>query len=467
METENLSVAAAFNLSYKDLTGDQQRLFRRLGLHPGADVDGYAAAALDGTGVAAARRGLEGLYGQYLLEELARGRFRMHNLIREHARALGEDVDPDGDRDQATARLLDYYQHASARAEALLALPGSPAPVLASGPMPAEVPAFADREQALAWARAERANVLACLDQVTRTGPFARIIALTAGTAAVLRYDGPWAEAITRHTTALRSARHLGDRAGQAGALNNLGIVRELTGDYPAATRDLNEALGIYRELGDRRGQASALTSLGNVRRLTDQFPAAARDLEEALGICRDLGDRSGQAYALNFLGIVRKLTGDYPEAARDLEESLATYLDVGERRGQAGALLFLGIVRRVTGDYQGAARALEESLSICGDIGYRGAEVEALNEFGTLCRVSGDLPRAGSCHQQALDLARQIDSSWDEAHALAGLGRCALAVGHKAEAQDRLRRALEIFQRIGAVETGGVSAELKALTEA
>jgi len=46
MATENLSVAAAFNLSYEDLTEDQQRLFRRLGLHPGADVDGYAAAAL-------------------------------------------------------------------------------------------------------------------------------------------------------------------------------------------------------------------------------------------------------------------------------------------------------------------------------------------------------------------------------------------------------------------------------------
>ena len=59
MATENLSVAAAFNLSYADLTADQQRLFRRLGLHPGADIDGYAAAALDGTDLAAARRGLE------------------------------------------------------------------------------------------------------------------------------------------------------------------------------------------------------------------------------------------------------------------------------------------------------------------------------------------------------------------------------------------------------------------------
>ena len=50
-------------------TADQQRLFRRLGLHPGADIDGYAAAALDGTGLAAARRGLEALYDQYLLAE--------------------------------------------------------------------------------------------------------------------------------------------------------------------------------------------------------------------------------------------------------------------------------------------------------------------------------------------------------------------------------------------------------------
>ena len=34
MATENLSVAAAFDLSYADLTEDQERLFRRLGLHP-------------------------------------------------------------------------------------------------------------------------------------------------------------------------------------------------------------------------------------------------------------------------------------------------------------------------------------------------------------------------------------------------------------------------------------------------
>jgi hypothetical protein len=86
MATENLTVAAAFNMSYADLPPDQQRLFRRLGLHPGTDIDGYAAAALDGTGLAAACRGLEALYDQYLLTEPTPGRYRLHDLIREHAR---------------------------------------------------------------------------------------------------------------------------------------------------------------------------------------------------------------------------------------------------------------------------------------------------------------------------------------------------------------------------------------------
>jgi hypothetical protein len=109
MATENLSVAAAFNLSYQDLTEDQQRLFRRLGLHPGTDIDAYAAAALDGTDLVAARRGLEALYDQYLMAEPAQSWYRLHDLIREHARALADRLDPDRDRDGATARLLDYY----------------------------------------------------------------------------------------------------------------------------------------------------------------------------------------------------------------------------------------------------------------------------------------------------------------------------------------------------------------------
>ena len=63
--------------------------------------------------------------------------------------------------------------------------------------------------------------------------------------------------------------------------------MRRLTGDYPAAAWDLEEALGIYRDLGDHPGQTMALNNLGLIRRGTGDFAAAARDLEEALNISR------------------------------------------------------------------------------------------------------------------------------------------------------------------------------------
>ncbi len=506
MATENLSVAAAFNLSYADLTAGQQRLFRRLGPHPGTDIDAFAAAALDGTGLASARRGLEALYDQHLLTEPAHGRYRLHDLIREHARALTERLDADSDREQATARLLDYYARAAARADALLGRQARTA-VTAPGATPAAVPALADRDQALAWARAERASLLACLDHVTGTGQHARIVALTAGITALLRHDGPWAEAISRHATALRAAQHLADRAGQANALTDLGDARRLTGDHPGAVRDLERALGIYRDLGHRPGQANALTNLGEVRLLIGEYPAAAQDLESALGIYRDLGHRLGQAdalsslgllrlligeypaaaqdlesalgiyrdlghrlgqaYALTRLGMARRLTGDLPGAARDLAEALGILRDLGHRLGQANALRTLGMVRRLTGDYPAAARDLEEAIGIYRDIGEPGGEAEAVNEAGILHRVRGDLRLARSCHQKALMLARRIGDSLDEAHALAGLSRCALTAGHAAEAEDRLRQALEIFQRIGAAEAADIAHELSTLINA
>jgi len=496
LATENLSVAAAFDLSYADLVPDQQRLFRRLGLHPGTDIDPYAAAAVDGTGLAAARRGLEGLYEQYLLTEPAPGRYRMHDLIREHARALASRLDSGDDWEQATARLLDYYQHAAVRAQALLARQARGVPAQAAGAAPAAVPILASREQALA-----------CLDQATAAGQHARVIALTAGLAGLLRYDGPWDEAITRHAAAVQTARQLGDPPGQALGLSNLGDARLLAGDYPGAARDLQEALSICRDLGDRPGQALALTSLGNTRRMADDHPGAARDLQEALSICRDLGDRPGQAHALNHLGIVRlstgeslgaardlqealgicrdlgdrpgqagvliwlgearRLTGDYPGAARDLQEALGICRERNDRLGQIHALTWLGVVRRLTGDYPGAARDLQEALAISREIGNPDAEVTAHNESGTLNRIRGDLGRACSSHQQALHLSRQLGIVLEEAHALAGLGRCARAADRTAEAEDRLRHALAILQRIGAAEAADVSAELDALPEA
>ena len=64
----------------------------------------------------------------------------------------------------------------------------------------------------------------------------------------------------------LSISRDIGDRLTQATALNDLGAVRKLTGDYRSAVRLSEEALDIYRNLGNQLGQANALLFLSDAR---------------------------------------------------------------------------------------------------------------------------------------------------------------------------------------------------------
>ena len=258
LAAERNSVAAAFEVSYRYLDPGQQEFFRRLGLHPGATIDAYAGAALADTGLQDASRLLDGLHSEGLLTEAGYRRYGMHDLIRRYVQNRAA-ADPAADRNRALDRLLDYYQHTAAITEALLARQSrtraAPAPLSPS----AVIPDLPDRTRALSWARAERADLLACLDHATQTGRHARVAALTSAVAALLLLDGPWTDALTRHATAVQAARHFGDRQDEANAINDLGVVRRWTGDYPGATDNLEEALRIFRDLGYRRGQADAL----------------------------------------------------------------------------------------------------------------------------------------------------------------------------------------------------------------
>jgi tetratricopeptide (TPR) repeat protein/transcriptional regulator with XRE-family HTH domain len=450
MHAENLSVAAAFDLSYAELPTGQQQLFRRLGLHPGTDVDAYAAAALSGTSLSAARRSLDDLYERYLIAEPARGRYRLHDLIREHARNLAA-TDPPDETHAALDRLLDYYTHTAAVSDRLLAVQPAtrPDPVDVSSP-PAAIPALDDQVKALAWARAERANLLACLDHASRTGDQARVVAFTAGLSALLRIDGPWTDAITRHSTAVEAARKLGNKLAQASALKDLGSIRQFAGDYRAATGALQEAFDIYQGIGDQLGQAEALSNLGLVCWLASDYPGAAQALEQALSICRDLGDLQGQANVLLDLGATRIVTGNTEAAVQDIEQALGIYRDLGEREYEAQALLDLGNARLETGDYLGTAQAVEEALDIVVDLGDRRGEAWALIYLGRLRRLTGDYAGGTKALDKALGIFQDLGDPRGRGNALVCLGAIQRLTGDFEGAAKSIEAAMGIFGDLG-----------------
>ncbi len=443
------AVAAAFHMSYADLAAGPQRLFRLLGLHPGADIDAYAAAAVAGVPLGQARHDLEALYTDHLIDEPAPGRYRFHDLIRDYARALAARHDSAADRDQAADRLLDYYQHTAQAADRRLtrhARPGSP-PAATTGPV---APGLTGETAALAWMRGERANLLACITDATTSAKPRRIVALTAAIAAFLYQEGPWPQAAVLHQAAVAAARDHGDRLGEAGALNDLGRVRHLTGDYSAAAGLLERALAIYRDIGSRLGEAGALNELGRVRNVTGDHSAAAGLLERALAIYQDIGSRLGEAGALNELGRVRNVTGDHSAAAGLLERALAIYQDIGNRHGEASVLNALGRVRYVIGEYPAAAGLLERALAIYQNVGDRLGEANALNDLSLVYSVTADFLAAAGLLERALALYQDIGSRLGEATARNSLGRVRYMTGEYPAAAGLLELALATYEEIG-----------------
>jgi class 3 adenylate cyclase/tetratricopeptide (TPR) repeat protein/DNA-binding XRE family transcriptional regulator len=490
MRAENLSVAAAFDLSYADLNPAQQRLFRRLGLVPGHDIDGHAAAALDDTSLHSARRVLDELYDHHLITEPAPGRYLLHDLLRQHARALA-DADSTADSAAAAGRLLDYYLHTALAASRHLAfwtssnrrpLPGHP---------PARAPGLSTHAQAAAWLEAERANLHAAAEYAAGYGLPQHAIAIPAVMSGFLRAKGYRDQSTALYQIALTAARQVGDRLGEAGTLAELGVLQGETGDYPAAATTLTRAVALYGEAGDLPGQGDALNQLGYLRVLTGDYPAAAASIQQALTLARRASDRSAEAEALIHLGYLRVLTGDYPAAAASLQQALTLCREIGNLEGQAEALNCLGVVQQETGDYPAAAASQQQALALWREAGNKIGPAAALNDLGIVQQLTADYPAAAASHQQALALyrefgnrhgqawalnrlgelstrtcatgqarerhaealaiARDLHASLEEACALEGLGQAHLQDGNLSQATAPLRQALAIYQRIGA----------------
>jgi tetratricopeptide (TPR) repeat protein/transcriptional regulator with XRE-family HTH domain len=500
MRAEDLSVAAAFGLSYAELTGGAQKLFRRLGLLPGPSFDVYAAAALAGIGPDDASSCLDELYDLHLITEPAPGRYQLHDLLREHARAVAAGEDR-ADSDAATGRLLDYYLYTT------LAACGHIPELTATrrrppGQTPAWSPLLATLEQAVTWLETERPNLQAAAGHAPAVGRAIYTSHLAAAMSDFMRAHAPWDQAAALQRTALAAASEAEDIAGQAIALDELGYLSLWGGDFPTAADSLTRAVALYSQAGNLRDQAIALCHLGDLQSTTGDYPASAITLKQALARARAAHDlpaeglahehlgilatstgdlvasaqhlnralalyrraphRQGEADALQYLGKLQTLTGDYSAAATNIGHAVEMFRELGDRGFQAQALNNLGMVQQLTREYAAAAASHREAVETFREIGWRGEEANALNSLGELYSRTKATSPARDYYSQALAIARDIGAPLEEARALEGLGQACLTDDDTSQAAALLRQALAIYQRIKAPATERVQEALQ-----
>lgn len=102
-------VATAIDLSYVELTAEQQRAYRLLATAPTVDVDATATAALVDRELPVVEDILDKLAGANLLRQVAPGRYRLPEPHRRHGHGVALAVESNRDRRAALTRLLDFY----------------------------------------------------------------------------------------------------------------------------------------------------------------------------------------------------------------------------------------------------------------------------------------------------------------------------------------------------------------------
>ena len=494
------SIQAAFTVSYQHLAPQRQRILALLGAHPGPSIDAYALAALADCSLTQAHQHLEALHTDCLIQETAPGRYQLHDLLRVYAGSLAATADQ-ADTEQAMRRVLDYYLHTAATADAHMTVWTTPTLTITLH-TPAHHPDVDTRQRARAWLDTELATLATCLDHATGHPDLAIALSTTLhnylrisgayelalhihhtalaaaertqdrlGQATTLTYlgrvyylRGDWERAQQRHAHALQLFTDLNDQRGQANTLSDLGGVLLLPGKYERAQEVLDHALQLFADLGDQRGQANTLALLGRVYYLRGEYERAQEVLDHALQLLADLGDQRGQANTLHFLGHLFYLRGDWERAQHVLDQAHNLWIDFGSPRGQAQTSHGLGRVRHQQGDYDQALDLLTQAQALYAATGQRDGQADALNSLGDLAL---DHPSTGDPYAlftQAHTLARTIGTALHEAHALAGLGRCAHRVHDVPTATTAFTQALAIYQRIGSPEAATITRYLADL---
>jgi DNA-binding SARP family transcriptional activator len=384
------AVQAALGLSYRQLPEGAARLFRRLGLHPGTDLDGHAAAALSDVDLVTARAHLQTLAGAHLLHESSPDRYTRHDLVRLYTRELA-DTESEHDNAVGTARLLDYYLHVADAARAHLS--DHVRPFETPEHPPKTFPELSSHAAALEWFMREEANLGTTLELAVTREEYRRTWQLALCLDAFHFRRGNRANRLAVCRVGLTAARALGDEHSQATLLMRLGSTLAEIGHVDEAIEQC--ALAVELARGDRHLEFAALANLGYCLMADGQLDEAEVRLAEALEVAREVGDPRSQANVLNNLANVLLGKEDPEGALRYAKEALRLFTAVAPSKAHIGTLHTVGTALQQLGELGEALESYRNGLLLAQRLGDRYQEALCHRAVGDVLEQLGPVEEA------------------------------------------------------------------------
>jgi predicted ATPase/DNA-binding CsgD family transcriptional regulator len=374
------SIRAVFEPTWQRLSETERSVFKRLSVFRGGCTR-QAAQAVTGAGLPV----LQALVNKAVLSRTPRGRYEIHELLRQYAEdrlmAAGED---DTARDAHCA----YYAAFMHARES--DLKGGDRQIAALDEIEAD---FENVRAAWDWAVGQR-----------------RVDDLKHMEWAVWRFLNMWsrdAEGLTLFQSALNLDD---DRALHGRLMHRYAFFCHRMGRQREWDEWSDRSLSVAREMGEPGDLALVLRTRSLVlAALYRDFEQAYRLADESLELWRALGDTWGVAWGLQVKGVIALRAADYPSAMSSTEESWKEAQIVGDRQRIAACLMNAGVGYSCLGEPHQALHYYQASLAVFRELNPLGGFVaQVIGNIGVVAQHLGDYDTALRQFEEALALVSE-----------------------------------------------------------
>jgi len=242
---------------------------------------------------------------------------------------------------------------------------------------------------------------------------------------------------------ALEIFRRLGDRPGEAEALEVLGgVTSDLRGSLRIAEEAYRRVLDLYREMGDGMGQARTLAWLGRALLDGGRVAEAKATLDEAMRLARIHHERISEAKALFGLAVIAHLEGRAEECVALHHRVIKVVGELGNPLDEAPIRRHLSMHYLRHGKVAEAEEEIRKALAVRRQYGLKSESPNFLRTQAEVALAKGELLAAADLAERALSLLGEWDNVSKPTHR-ATLARIRAAQGREEEAEELFRASV------------------------
>ena len=248
---------------------------------------------------------------------------------------------------------------------------------------------------------------------------------------------------------AIQWATKAGDERLRGTALNDLGMIAKLKGDYPTALKIFADVEALFTRLGNDEAVAAAAGNRGEVLAALGQLDEAERIHRAVLQIHERLERRDNQGATCLSLGTLARQRGDLVGAQSWFTQAFDIFSAIKDPSNEALALSRLASIKTQAGRFEDAIVLAESALP---RVSERNAAFtsDLWNQIGLANFNLGRVGRAEEAYRKVYGFTKALGATRPQASAAMNLGTALLLQQRDDEAAAFFAESAVFWEQLG-----------------